>query len=280
MLPDKLEKALYWVNERERIRIEKEVNQSPKPWTTDRIFQTHKFCNVFREDDRNTRWLRENVREPLRNDPDVLMAIVIFRWFNLIETGETLLKHKLYTLWDSALADRMIRPQPKWITSAYVIKSPNGYDKLTGIRWAIDQMWPARKDLYKTMLSVKSLQKSWDILKEFPYMGPFMAYEVITDLRHTHVLEDADDILTWANPGPGCMRGLNRLHGRELKYTSRKHDWQSELQDLMKFINDHSADYVRSFEMRDAEGLCCEFDKYLRIENGEGSTRCKYDGCQ
>lgn len=278
MKPEMLEKALYWVNERERIRIEKEVNQSPKPWTTDDIFLNYKFCNVFREDDRNTVWFREHMREPLRNDIDVFMATVIFRWFNLIETGESLLKHNLHVYWDSAKADEVIRPQPKWITSAYVIKSPNGFDKLTGIRWAIDQIIPYQYDLAKKFKESKSLQKSWETLKEFPYMGPFMAYEVITDLRHTYLLEDAEDIYTWANPGPGCMRGLNRLSGRELKYVSKKHDWQSELKELVLYINENKDPHVGNFEMRDAEGLCCEFDKYQRIANGEGTTRCRYSG--
>jgi len=273
-----LDTAVYWVNERERIRIAKEELESPKPWTQDPILQDFKFCNVFREDDRNTRWLAEHIREPLRNDPRVLMAVVIFRWFNLIETGETLVKHNLHLDWDTEKADEVIRPQPKWITSAYIIKSPNGYDKLTGIRWAIDQMWPHREELYEKLLATNSLEKSWEIVKEFPYMGPFMAYEIITDLRHTHLLEEAEDILGWANPGPGCMRGLNRIHGRPLNFTSKRHNWQEELQDLRRYVNTHSDPQVPPFEMRDAEGLCCELDKYLRIHNGEGKTRCKYDG--
>lgn len=273
-----LERALYWVNKREHIRLLKEDIEQPKPWTEDVILQNYKFCNVFREDDRNTRWLAQHVREPLRDDPRVLMAVVIFRWFNLIETGETLIEHSLHLDWDSKKADEVIRPQKKWITSAYIIKSPNGYDKLTGIRWAIDQMWPHREEIYQKFLEVNSLEKSWSFLKEFPYMGPFMAYEVITDLRHTHILENAEDIFTWANPGPGCMRGLNRIHGRPLGFTSKKNDWQKELQDLRNYINTNSQPHVRPFEMRDAEGLCCELDKYLRIFNGEGTTRCKYNG--
>lgn len=273
-----LDTAVYWVNERERIRIAKEELESPKPWTNDPILQDFKFCNVFREDDRNTRWLTEHIREPLRDDPAVLMAVVIFRWFNLIETGETLVKHNLHLDWDSEKADEVIRPQKKWITSAYIIKSPNGYDKLTGIRWAIDQMWPHREELYNKIVSSNSLERSWEIVKEFPYMGPFMAYEVITDLRHTHLLDNAKDILTWANPGPGCMRGLNRIYGRPLTFTSKRHPWQDELRALRDYVNTWSEEYVPPFEMRDAEGLCCELDKYLRIYNGEGKTRCKYNG--
>ena len=32
-----------------------------------------------------------------------------------------------------------------------------------------------------------------------------------------NVLEHASDKLLWANPGPGAIRGLYRLLGRELK---------------------------------------------------------------
>jgi hypothetical protein len=42
-------------------------------------------------------------------------------------------------------------------------------------------------------------------------LGPFLAYEIVTDLRFTALLENAPDIMTWANPGPGAKRGITRL---------------------------------------------------------------------
>ena len=111
-------------------------------------------------------------------------------------------------------------------------------------------------------------------------MGPFMAYEVVTDLRHTYVLENATDIMTWANPGPGAMRGLNRLTGRELGFCKRSHPWNEEMQELLEIATTERLDGElisdTNFEMREIEGGLCEFDKYSRTVKKQGTTRSIY----
>ena len=64
-LPKELDTYFYWIHERESIRINKEVLSQAPPWTGDEILQKYKFCQVFREDDRTTRWFREHIREPV-----------------------------------------------------------------------------------------------------------------------------------------------------------------------------------------------------------------------
>ena len=125
-IQEELNRYCYWQIERENIRLQKEVSKLPPPWTNDSILQEYKFCQVFREDDRTTRWFREHIREPMKNSPEVLMATVIFRWFNWIPTGRTLIKHGLLKRWDRKKAIEEITKQPKWVTGAYIIKTPNG----------------------------------------------------------------------------------------------------------------------------------------------------------
>ena len=280
-IQEELNRYCYWQIERENIRLQKEVSQLPPPWTNDSILQEYKFCQVFREDDRTTRWFREHIREPMKNSPDVFMATVIFRWFNWIPTGRTLIEHGLLKRWDRKKAIEEITKQPKWITGAYIIKTPNGMDKVTGVAECISHMWQDREYLAKEIVKTKSLEDTWTLLRDYPYMGPFMAYEVVTDLRHTYLLENAEDVLTWANAGPGAMRGLNRLTGRELGYSKRSHDWVAEMQELYKIVQTRLPAHIlqrndMKYEMREIEGGLCEFDKYSRIFKGEGRTRSIY----
>jgi hypothetical protein len=86
--------------------IEKKNEKKEPPWTEDEILKQFKFCQVFREDDRTTRWFREHIRDPLKDSPDVVMATIIFKFFNLIETGRTLLDHNLHLEWDREKAIR------------------------------------------------------------------------------------------------------------------------------------------------------------------------------
>ena len=278
-LRDRLDLYFYWIHERETIRLNKEVERNPQPWTDDPILQKFKFCQVFREADRTTRWFKRHIRNPWRDDPEVLMATVIFRWFNFIETGRTLIRHNLHIEWDRKKAIEEITKQDKWVTGAYIVKTPNRMDKVTGVAECISHMWSDREKLVERILATKSLEKSWEILRDYPYMGPFMAYEVITDLRHTYLLQDAEDILTWANAGPGAMRGLNRLAGRDLDFCRRTHPWNDEMRNLWEIsrerLNPNLIDLNR-FEMREIEGGLCEFDKYSRILNEEGRTRSVY----
>ena len=109
-----------------------------------------------------------------------------------------------------------------------------------------------------------------------------MAYEVVTDLRHTCLLENAEDIMTWANAGPGAMRGLNRLTGRDLSFSQRSHDWNKEMVDLYDVAIDRihygmcSIKPEPNYELREIEGGLCEFDKYSRMVKQEGRTRSIY----
>lgn len=301
-----------YAREREAIRQRRECDKQPSPWTDDPILHQYRFCNVYREDDRVTRWFRKHVREPLRDSPDVLLTTVLFRFFNRITTGEAIFQqHGLErrTAWtelqeygSSSLPDvkRAILTycgKGPYVTGSYIIKSPNGMDKLTGVLWAVEQFmlqerlfaerknegvlgWREVADWSIDSPGRVSLEQMWDWLRKFPYLGDFTAYEIVTDLRHTALLENAPDIYTWANPGPGAMRGLNRLHGRHKDKSQQKYLFIVEMRHLLKLAQESSIWPVNPsglpVEMRDIEHTLCEFDKYERARLGEGRPRGTY----
>lgn len=136
-----------------------------------------------------------------------------------------------------------------------------------------------------------TLEEVWDKFQQKRYIGwgPFMAYEVVTDLRHTRYLRNAKDIYHWANAGPGAIRGLNRLYGRDLNAKPKATQTNLEMCRLMHDLNAYPGERfwdvfgplknreARRFEMRDIEHSLCEFDKYERVKRGEGKMRAKYD---
>ena len=56
----------------------------------DEILRTYKFCNVFRELDRTTRWQREHLTRPHENAPVglILFNVAAFRLIGTIEAGQ------------------------------------------------------------------------------------------------------------------------------------------------------------------------------------------------
>jgi hypothetical protein len=286
-----------------------------------------KFTNVFRELDRTTIWFRENVRDRLRDKPEVLLATVLFRLLNRIEVGEAIFCQTMLpsgrfktlprplTAWDCFFASGDVGilrhaiissiPDGPHATGAYIISSPPGYSKLDGIleivrRFMVEKRSrPSPGDRYIEqdwreiaamclMNKDAHLEAVWEWLKQFDYLGPFHSYEIVTDLRHTALLDRAPDIMTWANPGPGARRGLNRVHGRDKKdHSVSRAGLIEEMHDLLQLSLDgqlwpnlitagSDAGKWPSWEMRDVEHTLCEFDKYERIRLGEGRTRGVY----
>ena len=173
---EEVDRYLYWIEERESIRRKKEDADADPPWTEDEIFKTFKFCQVYREDDRTTRWFAAHIRRPLSTEPEVIMATIIFRFFNLIETGRTLLEHNLHLDWNREKAIEEVGKQPKWVTGAYIVKTPNRMNKVTGVAECVTHIWVERERLVSSLEKMTTLQEAWEFLLQYPYIGPFVAY--------------------------------------------------------------------------------------------------------
>lgn len=275
---EKLNRFFEAAAERQRI-YERRKRGDPPPWSDDEAFQHFFFCNLYREQDRTTLAFREQIRDELSQSPMVLFATVAWRWFNKAETGRALVDSGALSLWKAGKAREAIleaRGNGPYVTGAFVVKTPNGMTKLDGVLWCISQFnerhWLEEASRWER--EGVSLQHAHDWLTQSPYLGDFMAYEVVTDLRHTTLLRNAPDINSWANPGPGAMRGLCRLYGEPLESRSRnnKADYRWAIASMQELL--HEA-WTRpeligmpKWEMREVEHWLCEFDKYERAYEG------------
>jgi len=105
-----------------------------------------------------------------------------------------------------------------------------------------------------------------------------MAYEVVTDLNYTSVMPEPVDRYSWANAGPGAIRGLNRLHKRDLKKGMKQTQANTEMRELLIKAADYVAPHVPidNVDMRAIEHSLCEWDKYQRVLHGQGEPRSKF----
>ncbi len=271
-----------------------------RPWTDDPILQQYRFCNIFREDDKTTKWIRKHITSA-GYGKNLLGAMVIARWFNRIETLERMLppdgseaplwRFNLFynygeiESWKIAMRERLSDVHPL-VTGAYMIKTPAKMNKLEGLIWCLEQILPNAE--YAQQIFAQpgyTLKSATEYLVNFPYLGPFMAYEVVTDLRHTKMMENAPDIMTWANPGPGAARGASRVVAGDPEFYKRHRFPDLEaihiiMGDLLK-ASQSSANWPSrwpAWEMRDVEHTLCEFDKYTRARLGEGRPKQRFAG--
>lgn len=262
----------YWINERHRI-YQRRLDGLPRPWTADTILQRYKFTNVFRELDRGTAWLRENFTQPHWNDPLELIAFNLawYRMFNWTGTGEYL---GWQETWDpEAVKDKLYRKEGQIFTGAHIIHSEPGQSKIESIVDVCSHVWAIRDAIKNTARDTRRLEATFKLLTTLRHIGGFMGYEIVTDYRHSRLLLDAIDVRTWANPGPGCIRGLRRLDPE-----MRPSDALGRMTYLLEESQYNLENHVPPLEMRDIEHSLCEFDKYCRVYFEEGKPRSKFPG--
>jgi len=300
----------YWINERHKI-YESRKTGKPFPWTKDRILQEYKFTNPFRQHDRVTQeWVRRYITmlgsKAVEKDEDLLFRVAMFRLFNWPETYDALDYGLAPRKWNLAKAIEILharKAEGKQIfTGAYIIPSAGKPDKAKTISEALEVLWDGRdpKDMEERRLKglpqrppnrrlfarkIKrkmSMRFATQLLQKVPTIGPFIAYEIVCDLRHTRLLADAKDKLSWANAGPGAMRGIHRLLCGSYEWPSGKPrpDYNRMMRALWKMAPRKLSALTRRcetpFEMREIEHSLCEFDKYMRIKRKEGKTRSKF----
>lgn len=265
---------------RELIRLDKEAGKS-KPWTDDPVLLDFSFCNIFREHDKTTIWFRENLRDVVRDSREALFVTAVFRSYNRISTGE-LLKSllldlpKTYEIFADEAKRRLDGVVPT-VTGAYVVRAKNGHPKRTSlIDHVVNQLWQVYPD-------PDSLQNIHAMVKRCDFIGDFVAYEFVTDLRHTYLCENAVDINTWASAGPGAARGLARMAGERLNlFNHQLASHQHKMLELMREVLQASRSFWPAewgkWEMREVEHTLCEFDKYERLRQGQGRTKTIYRG--
>lgn len=265
---------IYWIKKREELRITGE--------TDDVILKEFRFCNVRREDDRVTIWIRENIRKPFANHPYLWLMLCISRQINWPDTLAELMRSDTawpYTDYFNSSHMTMIlntrkQREEKVYTGAYMISAPHqkGADKQKYIsEEVIGELWNYKNEFkdYAT-----SLQKTHEWLTCFKGWGPFMAYQAIVDMRFTNILCNAPDIWSWCAAGPGTLRGLNRIHLRDKNQNLSQEQALNEIRETYNILKQEQN--ITNFDFSDIPNIYCETDKMMRVFYKEGTPRAKY----
>lgn len=308
-----------WANERHAIYLRKEaaagnelcawpINQEvfteaymalpSGVFTADPILQQYRFCNVFRELDRVTAWIKEHIREPYADHQHLWLMLAIARYINWPKTLQFLMTSD-YPWPDSLIfspsnlgraLDWWSKQGNKVYTGAYMIRAESN-PKAEWYSWTkqqyiarivIGRLWEDRHE-WEAILEDQpegglTMEAVWTRFQHPRYIGwgPFMAYQVCVDMRHTHYLRGAPDIQTWAAVGPGSRRGLNRLSGRDVDFNLSQQQGLDEMRAIYEAQDAYRAPWLPRVDLSDIQNCLCETDKYLRVKLGEGRPRAQY----
>lgn len=113
--------------------------------------------------------------------------------------------------------------------------------------------------------SCKTMKKAFDIIKSYPLIGNFMAYQLVTDINYSDVVDWREDEFTVA--GPGSLRGIKKCfidNGDMSNEDIIRYMYEHQDEEFKRLNLDFKRIGDRSLQLIDCQNVFCELDKYCR----------------
>ena len=265
----------YWHFAAERQRIfHRRVRGEPAPWTDDPVLSAHRFTNAYRAADRVSQYLIRHVAYDGDEEvEEVVFRVLLFKLFNKVSTWELLRtafgepSARSFSVEDyDAVLTRAFARGDRLYSAAYIMPAaaPGVRRKhLTHLQLLcamLDDRLPQR------LAACTSMRAGYETLLSYRGIGPFLAYQLITDLNYTSVLDFSE--MEFVMPGPGARSGIRKCFAGYGDYDEA---------DLIRLVAERQEEefarrgivfqnlWGRPLQLIDCQNLFCEVDKYARV---------------
>ena len=259
------------------------------PWSDDPVLIAHRFTNAYRAADRVSQYLIRNViYAGPQNEEDVYFRTILFKIFNRIQTWEALSIRLGPIIWKTFDIDRYAQALGELLSGgeqvysgAYIMPSPSfGHQrKHQNHLRLIDYMM--KDGAPRRVAQAQSLQEIYAILRGYPSLGDFLAYQFTIDLNYSELVNFSE--MDFVIAGPGARDGIRKCfvetagmnNSDVIRVVAERADEECHRLGI-KFLNL----WGRPLQLIDCQNLFCEVDKYARVVHpsirGEsGRTRIK-----
>jgi hypothetical protein len=282
----------YWRFAAERLAMyQRRLSDPNGPWTQDRVLRSYRFTNTYRVADRVRQYLVRDVQyRPDRSQApaEIFFRTLLFKLFNKIETWELIERENGPLSWQSAdfdeIASTLDRAMARGMTiysAAYIMPAP----RLGGVRKHTNHLL-----LLRTMMEnglpgrieqAESLAAVYDMLKPWPGLGAFLAFQYAIDLNYSSMLDF--DEASFVVAGPGALDGISKC------FVSTEGQSPENIIYMMADAQEREFErlgiqflglFGRRLQPIDCQNLFCEISKYARVAHPEvagksGRTRIK-----
>lgn len=259
----------------------------------DPVIATFRFTNSYRASDRVSQYLIRNViwDNPQQwSDDDQFFRTMFFKLFNRIETwealesevGEVSWRNYDFTTFESVLADRQ-KSGVRNYSAAYIMPSAGsvfGYrakhaNHLRLLEWMIAEGYPKR------IQRCRSMAEAFALMIAAPSIGPFLAYQFVTDLNYGPLTSFSE--MEFVKAGPGALDGISKCFVSTEGVPAEDiilHMAHNQCRYFEMFGIDFPDLWGRPLQLIDCQNLFCEISKYSRVAFPEivgsaGRTRIK-----
>jgi hypothetical protein len=122
------------------------------------------------------------------------------------------------------------------------------------------------EDVPARLRAAGTMAQAFQLLRRYPMVGDFLAYQYITDLNYSPLLSFSE--MEFVMPGPGARSGIQKCIADRGTYSDA---------DIIRWTTDQQAEAFASRELEfqslwgrplqliDVQNLFCEIDKYARV---------------
>jgi hypothetical protein len=275
----------YWrfATERQRIFYRRALGQ-PGPWTDHPVLASYKFTNAYRASDRVSQFLIRHViyRDDLPTTPmEIVFRTLLFKLFNKIETWHLLegglgaLSFETYRFsdYDRILSQAMARGT-RIYSAAYIMPPGSSafgckakhQNHLKLLELMMEKRLPDR------LVGARTMQEGFELLRAFPTIGDFLAYQFITDINYGQVTDFSE--MDFVIPGPGARDGMRKCFAdtgglSDAELIRLMADRQQE--ECVRLGLEFPTLWGRPLQLIDCQNLFCEVDKFARVAHPEAS---------
>lgn len=280
---------LYWrfAVERQRVFFTRLEGLS-SPWTDDPVIRAYRFTNAYRASDRTSQFLIRHViyeGDPAPNE--IFFRTLLFKIFNRVDTWQ-LLQSKLGPLtWKNfqierykAILNGALHAGTRIYSPAYIMPSPAlGAQRKHANHLAL--LVKMMKDKVPQQIeTAKSLQQIFELLRSFPSLGNFLAFQFAIDLNYSPLSDFSE--MDFVVAGPGARSGLQKCFretgGLSEEELIREVTLAADREFTQRGLRFQSL-WGRPLQLIDCQNLFCEVDKYSRVAlpsaAGDGRIRIK-----
>jgi hypothetical protein len=280
----------YWKFAAERQQVyEARLAGASGPWTKDQVLRNHRFTNCFRAADRVSQFLiRDVAYAGSQQSHELVFRVLLFKLFNKIETWELLTQTVGFPALErfdvdsyGEVLDEAFARGRRLYSAAYVVPPPHfGADRkhrnhLRLLRHMMDNGVTDR------LTDAADMREAFDVLKSYPAMGDFLAFQFLIDINYTSALNF--DEMDFVVAGPGARDGIRKCFGSMSKGREREiieYMALSQGEHFERLGLDFGGLFGRPLQLIDCQNLFCEVDKYARVMHPNiagysGRTRIK-----
>jgi hypothetical protein len=246
------------------------------PWTNDPVLIEYKFTNAYRASDRISQYLiRHVIYAGEQNPEEIVFRTLLFKIFNRIETWK-LLENELGTIsfaeysfnrYDEVLTKALAKGE-RIYSAAYIMPSGGkscGFGRkhqmhLTLLERMIQERVPQK------LACSTSMEKAFEILRSYPTIGNFLAYQYVTDINYSTVINFNE--MDFTIPGPGARDGIRKCftdlgglnEGEIIKLVADRQE-----KEFHRLGLEFQSLWGRPLQLIDCQNLFCEVGKYARM---------------